>query len=76
LTRDAREIDVTVALLAMADVALGFEDAEEGADGGVTWGIGEILEDLGGGGVLSGVEDVHDLAFTAAELMIARARHG
>ena len=74
LTRHAREVNVTLGFLAMADVALFLEDAEECPDGGVTGRIGEILEDLGDGGLLSGVEDVHDLAFPAAEPMIAGFR--
>lgn len=39
-----------------------FEGGEEGADGGVGWGIGKFLEDILCGGLAKTVEDVHDLA--------------
>lgn len=49
------------------EVAFVFEDAEDGANGGVAWGAGEPGLDIGGGGLTEAVEDFHDFAFAAAE---------
>jgi hypothetical protein len=51
----------------MADVPFAFQDAEDGANCGVTGITRETLADFLTGCPAHGEKDVHDLAFTAAE---------
>jgi len=60
-------VDVTQAVFFVADMALLFEDAELGADGGIAGLSGDFCEDLAHGGAFEFVENVHDLAFAAGE---------
>ena len=66
---DDGEVDVAWAVFAVADVAFVFEDAEEGADGGVAGGAGEFGLDFEGGGFLAAEEDVENLAFAAGKVV-------
>ena len=54
----------------MPHVAFFLENPEERADGGITWRRGEGGEDFGSGGLTPGMENIHDLAFAAAEMVI------
>jgi hypothetical protein len=65
--RNSRHIDVAEAVLFVADVALFFEDAELGADGGIAGLAGHLCEDLADGGALKLVKNVHNLTFAARE---------
>jgi hypothetical protein len=61
------EEDVARAVRAMSQMAFFFEDAEERADGRIAGRIGQSGGDLGRGGFAAGIDDIHDLAFAAAE---------
>jgi len=61
------EIDIAGAFFAVLDVAFVFEDAEEGADGGVAGGVGDVGLDLLGGGLFAAEQDIEDLAFAPGE---------
>lgn len=63
-----RKKHIAHAVLAVAEVAFFFEDAEKGADRGITWGIGKGGADLGGGGFAAAIDGIHDLAFAAGEI--------
>ena len=67
VARHGGNVDVTQAVLLVANVTLFFEHAELGADGGVAELIGELRQDLPDGGALQLIEDVHDLALAAGE---------
>jgi len=54
----------------MGDVALQLEGFKKCANGGVRGGIGEGGEDISGGSRAALIEDVHDLAFAPAELLL------
>jgi len=61
---------VSEAFDAMGDVALQLEGFKKCANGGVRGGIGEGGEDISGGSRAALIEDVHDLAFAPAELLL------
>lgn len=63
-----RTVDVTRAVLLVADQALLAEDAQDRAYGGVGRRIGEVLHDLGHRGLAAAVQDVHDLSLAAREV--------
>ncbi len=67
VARHRRGVDVPEAVFFVAHVAFFFENAELGADGGITGLIGELGENLADGGALELIENVHDLAFAARE---------
>jgi len=54
----------------MTHVALYLKDTEKGTDRRITRRRGEGGEDFGSGGLTPGMENIHDLAFAAAEVVI------
>jgi hypothetical protein len=67
MKRERGGVNITQAVLIVPDVAFFLEDAELGAHGGVMRLSGEPREDVGDGGALEFVENVHNLAFAASE---------
>src|SRR6478752_809948 len=63
----AWEKDVAEILLFMPDMAFFFEHAEFCANGGVGWSVRDRFVNFRGGGAAPLIEDIHDLALTAAE---------
>ena len=62
------QINVTGTILAVTQVALVFQDSQQGPDGRIAWRIGQSVQDFGDRGLPPLVNDVHDLAFPAAEM--------
>jgi len=54
----------------MTHVAFFLKDTEKGTDGRITRRCGKGGEDFGSGGLTPGMENIHDLAFAAAEMVI------
>jgi hypothetical protein len=50
-------------------MTLSLQNAEQSPDGGIAWRRRKGDEDFGSGTVAFGVEDIHDLAFAAAEML-------
>jgi hypothetical protein len=76
VARNGREIDEPEAMLFVADMAFFFEDAKLRAYGGIVGVVGKRGEDLGDGGALQFVEQIHDLAFAAGERLGFGGGHG
>lgn len=62
-------------LLVVANVAFLLKHPKFGADGGVGGGIRERLMDFSGACAAALIEDIHDLAFPAAESDVRLFRH-
>lgn len=62
-------------VLAPVEMSLFFEDMHHAPDGHCSRRIGQSIADLVDGGVPARKEDLHDLAFTAGE-MLSGIRHG
>jgi len=56
------------AALAVAEMAFLLQNAQEGADRSARRRVGEPLEDVGSSGLTAGVNNLHDLPLTAAEM--------
>src|SRR5260370_35309965 len=62
-----RKINISQAVLFMADMAFFFEHAKLRADGRIVRLVRESGEDLADRGAIESVENIHDLAFAAGE---------
>src|SRR5205814_7730146 len=69
-------VDVLEPFLAVREVALLFEDGQEGADGGPARRVGQGGPHLRGRGLAPGVDDVEDLPLAAAEVLFRPCGHG
>ena len=69
------QVDVAGAFLAVFEVALVLENAQERAHRGVAGSVGKRFVDFGRGRFAAGVNDVHDLPFTPGEMLGGSIRH-
>src|SRR5260370_34223053 len=70
-----RKINISQAVLFMADMAFFFEHAKLRADGRIVRLVRESGADLADRGALESVENIHDLAFAAGESLRFRFSH-
>ena len=70
LARLSGHEDVARAVLAVLQRTLFLQDAQQGADGGVAGRIRQCGLDFSGGGFALGIDDVHDLPFPTAVLVV------
>mgnify|MGYP003454481124 CR=1 FL=1 len=70
VARHHRHIDVTGAVLFVADVAFRFEKPQQGADGRIARRLRQPGLDLGGSGAAPGEEDVEDLPLASADVEV------
>jgi hypothetical protein len=64
------DIDIAGSVLPVDEVSLLLEDAEQGADGRVAGRRRQAFQDLGSGGLFHLIDDVHDLALPAAQILV------
>src|SRR6266704_1034857 len=75
VARNCRKINISQAVLFMANMAFFFEHAKLRADGRIVRLVRESGEHLADSGALEPVENIHDLAFAAGESLRLRFSH-